>query len=195
MISQKNANPIDTPPPGKYINIRTIIETQQYRAVQNFSFLQRDERSPLCIFVFLSLGWKPFAVSNQSHSLAIPRNVFRLTVDAAMMVNLRGTLLPEKTPQIVLVSFDDDVEKQHMDFYDDLFEGVQNPNNCPVQGTLFVSHNYTNYYLVEDAYSRGYEIADHTVTHQEPTTYWEYAYANNTVWKSVIEGQKEILHR
>ena len=104
-----------------------------------------------------------------------------------------GALSPEKTPQIVLVSFDDDVEKQYMDFYDDLFEGVQNPNKCPVAGTLFVSHNYTNYYLVEDAYSRGYEIADHTVTHQEPTTYWEYA--NYTVWKNEIEGQKEILHR
>lgn len=104
-----------------------------------------------------------------------------------------GALSPEKTPQIVLVSFDDDVEKQYMDFYDDLFEGVQNPNKCPVAATLFVSHNYTNYYLVEDAYSRGYEIADHTVTHQEPTTYWEYA--NYTVWKNEIEGQKEILHR
>ena len=101
--------------------------------------------------------------------------------------------MPSNTPQMIVVSFDDDVEKQYMDFYDRLFDGVRNPNNCPAVGTLFVSHNYTNYYLVEDAYSRGYEIADHTVTHQEPTTYWEYA--NYTVWKNEIYGQREILHR
>ncbi|XP_015775863.1 PREDICTED: uncharacterized protein LOC107353975 [Acropora digitifera] len=104
-----------------------------------------------------------------------------------------GGLMPKNTPQTIVVSFDDDVEKQYMDFYDQLFDGVRNPNNCPAVGTLFVSHNYTNYYVVEDAYSRGYEIADHTVTHQEPTTYWEYA--NFTVWKNEIYGQREVLHR
>ena len=72
--------------------------------------------------------------------------------------------MPANTPQTIVVSFDDDVEKQYMDLHDQLFDGVRNPNNCPAEGTLFVSHNYANYYLVEDAYSRGYEIADHTVT-------------------------------
>ena len=75
-----------------------------------------------------------------------------------------GGLMPKNTPQTIVVSFDDDVEKQYMDLHDQLFDGVRNPNNCPAEGTLFVSHNYANYYLVEDAYSRGYEIADHTVT-------------------------------
>ena len=104
-----------------------------------------------------------------------------------------GNLTPEKTPQIIMVTFDDDVEEQYLKLYDELFDGRMNPNNCPVVGTLFVSHNYTDYFLVESAYSKGYEVADHTVTHQEPTTYWEHA--NFTVWKNEIDGQKEILHR
>ena len=92
-----------------------------------------------------------------------------------------------------MVTFDDDLEKQYLDLYDELFDEVSNPNDCPAVGTLFISHNYTNYFLVESAYSRGYEAADHTVTHQEPTTYWEQA--DYTTWKNEIDGQKEILHR
>ena len=107
--------------------------------------------------------------------------------------NPPGGLAPNKTPQIIMVTFDDDLQKQYLDLYNELFDEVQNPNDCPAVGTLFVCHNYTNYFLVETAYSSGYEIADHTVTHQEPTTYWEHA--NYTVWKNEIDGQKEILHR
>lgn len=104
-----------------------------------------------------------------------------------------GGLAPDKTPQIIMVTFDDDLDKRYFDLYNELFDELRNPNNCPAAGTLFVSHNYTNYFLVETAYYRGYEIADHTITHQEPTTYWEQA--NYTVWKNEIDGQKEILHR
>lgn len=107
--------------------------------------------------------------------------------------NPPGGLAPDKTPQIVMVTFDDDLQKQYLDLYNELFDEVQNPNDCPAVGTLFICHNYTNYFLVETAYSKGYEIADHTVTHQEPTTYWEHA--NYTVWNNEIDGQKEILHR
>nr|ABM54470.1 vermiform cuticle protein VER1 [Portunus pelagicus] len=34
-----------------------------------------------------------------------------------------------------------------------------NPNGCPIRGTFFVSHEYTNYQQGEDLYSRGHEIA------------------------------------
>lgn len=104
-----------------------------------------------------------------------------------------GGLTPEKTPQIIMVTFDDDYEKEYFDLYNELLDELHNPNNCPAVGTLFVCHNYTDYFLVETAYSRGYEISDHTVTHQEPTTYWENA--DYTEWKNEIDGQKEILHR
>lgn len=104
-----------------------------------------------------------------------------------------GDLTPEKTPQIIMATFDDDVEEQYLKLYDELFDGLMNPNNCPAVGTLFVSHNYTDYFRVESAYSKGYEVADHTVTHQEPTTYWEHA--SFTEWKNEIDGQKEILQR
>ena len=107
--------------------------------------------------------------------------------------NPPGGLRPEQTPQIIMVTFDDDLEKQYLELYNEFFDGVTNPNSCPAVGTLFISHNYTNYFLVESEYSKGYEEADHTITHQEPTTYWEDA--DYTVWKNEIDGQREILHR
>ena len=104
--------------------------------------------------------------------------------------NPPGGLTPKQTPQIIIVTFDDDVEKQYLELYNELLDEVTNPNSCPAVGTLFISHNYTNYFLVESAYSKGYEVADHTDTHQEPTTYWEDA--DYTVWKKSSRGAKHI---
>ena len=91
-----------------------------------------------------------------------------------------------------MVTFDDGLEKRFFDLYNELLEDVQNPNKCPAVGTLFICHVGANYLWVETAYSKGYEVADHTVTHQG-ATYFEHA--NYTVWKNEIDGQKEILHR
>lgn len=104
-----------------------------------------------------------------------------------------GGLKPADTPQIVLLTFDDDMNTINYQQYLEVFSERVNPNGCPAIGTFFISHNYTSYYLVENMYSAGHEAADHTVTHQEPTSYW--LHANYTEWANEINGEKEILHR
>ena len=73
-----------------------------------------------------------------------------------------------------------------------VFAERKNPNGCPVSLTFFVSHNYTDYSLVEDLYyNASYEMADHSVDHREPTTWWTNATLEE--WTQEIVEQRDIL--
>ncbi|XP_001623698.2 chitin deacetylase 8 [Nematostella vectensis] len=104
-----------------------------------------------------------------------------------------GGLSPALTPQIIMITFDDDITVINYEQYKDAVKGFTNPNGCPITATFFISHNYTNYYLAEKLHSEGHELADHTVTHRTPTTYWEDATYEE--WESEITGEREILHK
>ena len=60
-----------------------------------------------------------------------------------------GGLLPEKTPQIIMDTLDDDFQEQYFNLCNELFDEVGNRNGSPAAGTLFTCHNYTNYFMVE----------------------------------------------
>lgn len=81
----------------------------------------------------------------------------------------------EKTPQLVLLTFDDAIEDWMYPFYEKIIkhEGLKSSNGCPISMTFFVSHTHkendrqvgiTNYELVNRLYNGGHEIAPHTVT-------------------------------
>lgn len=70
-----------------------------------------------------------------------------------------------KTPQIVLLTFDDAVNDLNKQLYADLFEkGRKNPNGCPISATFYVSHEWTDYSQVQNLYADGHEMASHTVS-------------------------------
>lgn len=104
-----------------------------------------------------------------------------------------GGLSPEQTPQILTISYDDALRVQdYVSYYSKVFAERKNPNGCPVSLTYFVSHNYTDYSLVEDLYYNGsYEMADHSVDHREPTTWWKNATLEE--WTQEIVDQRDIL--
>ena len=65
--------------------------------------------------------------------------------------DIPGGLSTSDTPQIVAISFDDGVRViDYESYYSKVFNGRKNPNGCPIGLTLFVSHDYTDYALVED---------------------------------------------
>ncbi len=69
------------------------------------------------------------------------------------------------TPQIVLLTFDDSVNDLNKKLFSDLFEkGRLNPNGCPIAGTFYVSHEWTDYGQVQNLYADGHEIASHTIS-------------------------------
>ncbi|KAA0203182.1 hypothetical protein HAZT_HAZT004504, partial [Hyalella azteca] len=68
-------------------------------------------------------------------------------------------------PQIILITFDGGVNSLNFKTYNSIFlENRTNPNGCPIRGTFFMSHEYTDYSLVEDFYSKGHEMASGSVT-------------------------------
>ncbi|CEG70825.1 hypothetical protein RMATCC62417_06650 [Rhizopus microsporus] len=73
-------------------------------------------------------------------------------------------LSPSETPQFVTVTFDDSIQPQLYKTAKRMLN-ITNPNGCPARGTWFVSMQYTDFSLVQQWYSSGNEIADHTFTH------------------------------
>lgn len=104
-----------------------------------------------------------------------------------------GDLPVSKIPQIVMVSFDDAVNGQNMKYYQTLFPGVVNPNGCPISATFFVSHEWTDYVMVNSLYHQRHAISDHTITHRTPIPWWKNA--TYTQWQQEIVGQREILNK
>ncbi|KAL3226598.1 hypothetical protein MRX96_024802 [Rhipicephalus microplus] len=100
-----------------------------------------------------------------------------------------GDLPPQETPQVVLLTFDDAVNDLNFDHYTEIFDtGRKNPNGCPIRGTFYVSHEWTDYGQVQTLYSKGHEMASHTVTHSFGEKF------SKQQWFKEVAGQREILH-
>ena len=107
-----------------------------------------------------------------------------------------GTKIPnglsaKDIPQIVMLTFDDAVNEQVFKYEDAIVNGgIQNPNGCNITTTYFNSHEWTDYFMLHSLYHQRQEVADHTITHRTPITWWKEA--NYTQWDNEIWGQKEI---
>lgn len=77
-----------------------------------------------------------------------------------------GNLNISDTPQIILITFDDAINPINIELYEELFNNVshKNPNGCPWRATFYISHEWTDYSMVQDLYSVGHEMASHTVS-------------------------------
>lgn len=80
-------------------------------------------------------------------------------------LTIKGKLALEETPQLVLITFEDAVNDVQNEVFDLLFDSKRkNPNGCDIRGTFFVSHEWTDYSLVQNLYADGHEIASHTIS-------------------------------
>ena len=61
-----------------------------------------------------------------------------------------GGLAPERVPQMIMLSFDDAINNNNEEIFNELFDGkLKNPNGCDVKATFFVSHRYNNYSMAQ----------------------------------------------
>ncbi|XP_013782871.1 uncharacterized protein LOC106467097 [Limulus polyphemus] len=97
-------------------------------------------------------------------------------------------LSPKDIPQIVLLTFDDGINDLNSDIYKEIFTGRTNPNGCPILGTFYVSHEWTDYGRVQTLYSQGHEMASHTISHSFGEKF------SKSKWLKEVAGQREILH-
>lgn len=83
-----------------------------------------------------------------------------------------GSLPYEETPQFVYLTYDDAINAKNIDHVRRIFDEANRGENntCPTVGTFFVSHEYTDYALVNELYSQGHEIALHSITHSHMAT-------------------------
>ncbi len=80
-----------------------------------------------------------------------------------------GTTIPNnyessQIPQMVMITFDDSVNDLNWEIYEEIFSNRHNPNGCPILGTFYVSHEWTDYGQVQTLYSNGHEMASHSIT-------------------------------
>uniref|UniRef100_A0A1I8AH24 NodB homology domain-containing protein n=1 Tax=Steinernema glaseri TaxID=37863 RepID=A0A1I8AH24_9BILA len=100
-----------------------------------------------------------------------------------------GNLRVDEVPQFVVLTFDDAVNARTMADYKKLFGSVRyrNPNGCPIKATFFVSHEWTNYDLVQWLSEEGHEIASNSITHTSLQN------KGRTKWLNEMDGQRRIL--
>ncbi|OXU24113.1 hypothetical protein TSAR_010127 [Trichomalopsis sarcophagae] len=100
-----------------------------------------------------------------------------------------GGLKPSDTPQMILLTFDGAVNHNNFDHYQKIFNSDRvNPNNCPLKGTFFISHEYCNYNMVQSLAHDGHEIATETISLQKGLEDKNY-----DEWVSEMIGMREIL--
>ncbi|GAV06254.1 hypothetical protein RvY_16273-2 [Ramazzottius varieornatus] len=105
------------------------------------------------------------------------------------VLNIPNGLPPKKTPQIVMVTWDDSVNGGNFEFLKRVFaRNRTNLNGCPITGTVFLSHKWTDYKMVQELYKRGHEIASHSLSHTD------CAKCNETIWRNEILGQALMVH-
>ncbi|XP_011151123.1 uncharacterized protein LOC105190208 [Harpegnathos saltator] len=111
-----------------------------------------------------------------------------------------GTRIPENltalaVPQMITITFDDAVNAENFELYSKIFtDDRKNPNGCPIRGTFYISHQYTNYRDVQYLWNVGHEIAAHSVTHRGPEEWWS---KNATIedWFDEMVGVANIIKK
>lgn len=105
-----------------------------------------------------------------------------------------GNLSVSSIPQIVMISFDAAVNTNGFSLYEELFDGqFKNPNECNISATFFVSHEYTNYCMVQALYNQRHEIADNSISRRLPISWWKTATEKELIEE--IVGMREILRK
>ncbi|XP_043270811.1 chitin deacetylase 1 isoform X2 [Venturia canescens] len=106
-----------------------------------------------------------------------------------------GNLSISDVPQMITITFDDAVNADNFNLYTKLFSNDRkNANGCPIRGTFYVSHQYTNYRDVQYLWNVGHEIAAHSVTHRGPKEWWS---KNATIedWFDEMVGVANIINK
>ena len=92
----------------------------------------------------------------------------------------------EDSPQFIIMMVDGAVNTNNYDFFKNLWS---RENNTGVKGTFFIQHEYCDYFMVEDLYVQGHEIALSSVSGQS------LSHENVTRWREEIRTLKDILQK
>ncbi|XP_054924746.1 chitin deacetylase 1-like [Dermacentor andersoni] len=119
-----------------------------------------------------------------------------------------ANLSASSMPQFVMLTFDDAVNEQNMDFYRQLLgpgRRRNRANGCNLAATFFVSAKHTDFSFVHELHSVGSEIAIHSITesntfsrymghirrHRNNVSYWRTL--DVAGWEAEFVGDRDLL--
>ncbi|XP_046453322.1 chitin deacetylase 7-like [Daphnia pulex] len=145
-------------------------------------------------FIFITILWEIQILTAETinSSTACDRQKCLLPDCLCMKTAAPNGLNPEEIPQMVFLTFDDAVADVMYPTYQRILHNRTNPNGCDIGMTLFVTHEGTNYRLVNELFNKGNEIASHTVTHKMDNDYWKNTSAD--FWLREVGYQRHLLH-
>lgn len=102
---------------------------------------------------------------------------------ASNLTSAPGGLMPERTPQFILLTVDDGLNPGTL--IRSVTDGRTHLDGCPVPATMFVSmvRNTTKCSTVLELYRQGFEIAAHTLTHKRMVG----------VEREIAEGRRQLV--
>lgn len=66
---------------------------------------------------------------------------------------------------MIILTFNGAINQNNFEQYQKVFPSSRkNPNGCGIRGTFFVSHEYSNYNMVQQLAHEGHEIATETIS-------------------------------
>ena len=124
-------------------------------------------------------GWSEIKISSTLSSIIFnyviaawqlsPAKPCNVTLCDSPTCRCSSTSLPngmsdEEVPQFIVLSFDDAVTVTNYPFYKEIAADISNPNGCDMKMTFFVTHENTDYTLVNDLHRSGHEVGVNSVT-------------------------------
>lgn len=92
---------------------------------------------------------------------------------------------------MIVMTFDGAVNINNYDHYQRVFLANRtNPNGCPIRGTFFISHEYSDYSQIQRLHYEGHEIAVGTISSERGLETQAYE-----KWSQEMIGMKYILER
>ncbi|KAK6640152.1 hypothetical protein RUM44_011838 [Polyplax serrata] len=175
-----------------------------YQCVDGYPYLNRcpsglyfDDINKLCTFKSEArcgpIATTPAPVTEAPVDLAVRCNVSQCSLPYCFCskdgTRIPGDLDPEDTPQMIILTFNGAINQNNFEQYQKVFPSSRkNPNGCEIKGTFFVSHEYSNYNMVQQLAHDGHEIATETISLQRDLQDKGYE-----EWVGEMIGMREIL--
>ena len=107
--------------------------------------------------------------------------------------DIPGGLAASATPQMITISFDDALRViDHEMFFKRILANRTNPNGCESRFTFFVSHDNTDYALLQTLAADGHEMASHSITHRTELGSWWHGGSVDDMASEIV-GMQDMM--
>lgn len=70
----------------------------------------------------------------------------------------------QETPQMVILTFEDSINAINIGYYRKLYDKMSAGNGCPIGVTYFTNHEYNDYSLLHEVYTKGHDLSVQSIT-------------------------------